>query len=312
MEIRQIKYYIAVVDYGSLSQAARQVHIAQSALSTQISSLETELGVRLIHRSHNGVSTTEAGKVFYEYAQGIVKHLSDARAAVNSTLGSISGSIVVALPQSVATLLAMPLMSAVAAKYPQVSLHLNEELTGNVMDQLVRGRVDIALFTEPGLPPQVLFEPLIAEDFYLIHNASAANPPPPGDVSLQAAIACPLVFPGRAHGHLTREVVELALRQRGLPMPQLTMEVNSVHILKSAVQAGIGYTIMPLNLALREIADGHLVAHRIAGDGPSRTLGICTCNAMPPSALKSAITGLIRDTVQSMCQRGEWPGGTAV
>jgi LysR family nitrogen assimilation transcriptional regulator len=312
MEIRQIKYYIAVVDCGSLSRAARQVHIAQSALSTQIPALEAELGVQLIHRSHNGISTSEAGKVFYEYAQGMLKHLSDARAAVTSTPGSISGSIVVALPQSVATILAMPLMSAVRARYPQVAFHLNEELTGNVMDQLVRGRVDIALFTRFGLPPEVLFEPLVAEDFYLIHNAQAADAPPPGEVSLQQALARPLVFPSLAHGHLTRMVVEHAAGLHGLPMPPLAMEVNSVHILKSAVQAGIGYTIMPLNLALREIADGHLVAHRIASDGPSRTLGTCTCTAMPPSNLKTAITGLIRDTVQGMCERGEWPGGTAL
>ncbi|WP_442108403.1 LysR family transcriptional regulator [Pseudomonas sp. NUPR-001] len=312
MEIRQIKYFVAVIDCGSLSQAARQVHVAQSALSKQMSALEDELGVQLFHRSHNGVVASEAGKVFYEYAQGMLKHLVDARAAVTSSPDAVSGSIIVALPQSVATILAMPLMRTVAARYPQVAFHLNEELTGNVMDQLIRGRVDLALFTSADLPEQVLFSALIEEDFYLIHRAHAPDAPPAGDVSLQQALARPLVFPSQAHGHSTRTLIERAVAQHGLSVGEIAMEVNSVHILKSAVEAGIGHTIMPLNLAMREIDDGRLVAHRIAAEGLSRTLGICSCASMPASRLKTLISELIRDVVRDMCACGEWPGGRAL
>lgn len=312
MEIRQIRYFVAVIDCGSLSQAARQVHVAQSALSKQMSALEDELEVQLFHRSHNGVVASEAGKVFYEYAQGMLKHLVDARAAVTSSPNSVSGSIIVALPQSVATILAMPLMRAVAARYPQVAFHLNEELTGNVMDQLIRGRVDLALFTSADLPAQVLFSALIEEDFYLIHRANAPDAPPAGDVSLEQALARPLVFPSQAHGHSTRTLVEQAVARHGLSVGEIAMEVNSVHILKSAVEAGIGHTIMPLNLAMREIDDGRLVAHRIAAADVSRTLGICSCASMPASHLKTLISELIREVVRDMCVRGEWPGGRAL
>lgn len=312
MEIRQIKYFVAVIDCGSLSRAARQVHVAQSALSKQMSALEDELGVQLFHRSHNGVTPSEAGKVFYEYALGMLKHLVDARAAVSSSPELVSGSIIVALPQSVATLLAMPLLRAVAARYPQVSFHLNEELTGNVMDQLTRGRVDLALFSSLDLPPQVLFSALIEEDFYLIHRANAPDAPAAGEVSLAQALARPLVFPSQAHGHCTRTLVERAVKERGLAAGDIAMEVNSVHILKSAVEAGIGHTIMPLNLAMREIEDGRLVAHRIAADGFSRTLGICSCASMPASPLKTLISELIREVVSSMCECGDWPGGRAL
>jgi len=312
MEIRQIKYFVAVIDCGSLSRAARQVHVAQSALSKQMSALEDELGVQLFHRSHNGVTPSEAGKVFYEYALGMLKHLVDARAAVSSSPELVSWSIIVALPQSVATLLAMPLLRAVAARYPQVSFQLNEELTGNVMDQLTRGRVDLALFSSLDLPPQVLFSALIEEDFYLIHRANAPDAPAAGEGSRAQALARPLVFPSQAHGHCTRTLVERAVKERGLAAGDIAMEVNSVHILKSAVEAGIGHTIMPLNLAMREIEDGRLVAHRIAADGFSRTLGICSCASMPASPLKTLISELIREVVRNMCECGDWPGGRAL
>ena len=68
MELRQFKYFVAIVDCGSLSRAAQQLFIAQSALSKQMAELEAELGTQLLLRSRNGVAMTEAGKVFYEYA----------------------------------------------------------------------------------------------------------------------------------------------------------------------------------------------------------------------------------------------------
>ena len=92
MELRQFKYFVAIADCGSLSRAAQQLFIAQSALSKQMAELEAELGAQLLLRSRNGVAMTEAGKVFYEYAQGITKQVSDARAAVHVAADSVAGS----------------------------------------------------------------------------------------------------------------------------------------------------------------------------------------------------------------------------
>ena len=89
MEFRQLKYFCAIADSGSISRAAQQVFIAQSALSKQIAELETELHVNLLNRSRSGVTLTEEGKIFYEYAQAIQKQINDARAAVNHASGAI-------------------------------------------------------------------------------------------------------------------------------------------------------------------------------------------------------------------------------
>jgi LysR family nitrogen assimilation transcriptional regulator len=82
MELRQFKYFLEIADRKSLSRAAKQLHVAQSALSRQVAELEAELGVKLLVRSRNGVRTTEVGQVSYEYAQGILKQIRDAREAV--------------------------------------------------------------------------------------------------------------------------------------------------------------------------------------------------------------------------------------
>jgi LysR family nitrogen assimilation transcriptional regulator len=81
MELRQLRYFVSIVDHGSLSRAALVLHVAQPALTQQLRQLEEELGAQLLHRSAHGVTSTDAGKVFYEHAQAILKQVADARAA---------------------------------------------------------------------------------------------------------------------------------------------------------------------------------------------------------------------------------------
>ena len=251
MEIRQIKYFVAVIDCGSLSSAARQVHVAQSALSKQMSALEDDLGVQLFHRSHNGVVASEAGKVFYEYAQGMLKHLGDARAAVSSSPDSLSGSITVALPQSVATLLAMPLMRAVAARYPQVAFHLNEELTGNVMDQLLHGRIDLALFSAIDLPPPFADSTMQPQLKPQMVVPVAVAPPLPKEESATAAPTQPASVAPTKPGFGSIDSFTRA-RADTAPAPQAKIEreaeaskITSTGLLVSGISARSRQTVEP-------------------------------------------------------------------
>ena len=284
MELRQFRYFVAIVDCGSLSRAAQQLFIAQSALSKQMAELESELGTQLLLRSRNGVAMTEAGKVFYEYAQGITKQVSDAKAAVHVASDSVVGSVVAALPQSVSPMIALPLMRAAARRYPDVVLHLNEELTGNMADQLLRGRVDVAVFS-PTMPAEdIAFTPLVEEDFVFLESPQSPHALPPGDVSIEQATARPLVWPANAHGHCTRWLVE----------------------------AGLGPTIMPLGLAQREVKEGRLAAHRIASPAMFRTLGLCVSVHLPTTNAKRAVCALIAEVIRTLCESGEWQGARFV
>ncbi|PUA18327.1 LysR substrate-binding domain-containing protein [Glaciimonas sp. PCH181] len=309
MEIRQIKYFLAVVDSGSVSRAAGRLFVAQSALSKQISDLETDLDVQLLHRTRSGVFPTESGKVFYEYGKAILKQIGDAREAVHFSSEAIVGNVVVGVPQSASVALALPLINAVQVRLPNVSLHINEELTGNLLEQLWQGRVDLAVFTSNIQLQGFTFKPIAQEDFYLVKPAKGKKTGSceAGDVSLEEALSGSLMLSGLQHSHCIRSIIEETVSKQGLQMPALFAEINSVHILKIAVEAGQGNTIMPLALVQQEVMQGRLKAKRINPAQISRTLGICMSNNIPATNAKQAVAALITRLVGELSESGKWP-----
>ena len=108
MELRQLRYFVAIVEHGSLSRAARVLHVAQPALTQQIQQLEAELGAQLLHRSAQGVLATDAGKIFHEHAQAILKQVGDARSAIMQSSAQPAGTVALGIPQSASGAFARP------------------------------------------------------------------------------------------------------------------------------------------------------------------------------------------------------------
>lgn len=312
MELRQFKYFLSIVDLGSLSRAAEHLHIAQSALSRQMSELEAELGVQLLVRSRTGMVVTDAGKLFYEHAHGICKQIVDLRDAVRNSSEEISGSVVVALPQSVSVTLALALTHAVVKTYPDLAFQLNEELSGSTVEQLARGQIDLTILCDTFSQNDLEFTPLVEEQFVFLHSPTAADIAPLGEISLKQACARPLIMPSQQNGHTTRWVIESALRDAGYPGLRLAAEINSVGVLKDAVEAGIGPTILPPALVQRELREGRLVAHPIAAKALVRVLNIYTAKRIPESKARRAVRGVVNRVARDLCESGRWPGARYV
>jgi LysR family nitrogen assimilation transcriptional regulator len=314
LELRQLKYFLAVVDSGSLSRAALEVFVAQSALSKQVGELEQELGVQLLHRSRTGVTMTEAGKIFYLYAQAILKQLGDVKAAVRSSAQHIVGAVVLAFPQSVSAelTLPLPLIRAAREQLPGVSLHLNEELTGNMLDRLRQGHIDLAIFCPVEGEPDMVFQPFVEEEFYLLRGVDPIDGlPDEGDVDLAAVARHAVIMPAQIHNHCTRGPFASALERAGLLLKVAT-EINSVHILKAAVEASMAPTVMPHALATNEIAQGRMRAHRIRPERASRTLAVCHCSHIPLTNAKKAVCELVFEAARQLCADGQWTGATYI
>lgn len=306
MELRQLRYFVAIVDHGSLSRAAQVLHVAQPALTQQLRQLEEELQAQLLHRSPQGVLSTDAGKLFYEHAQAILKQVGDARSAVNQSATRPAGSVSLALPHSISGALALPLLIATRARYPEITLQLTEELSGNLAEQLKSGRINLAVQFDDGQLGPFACTPLVEETMmFLCRRGSPHGPAGGGSVSLAQALAAPLILPGLQHG--VRPRIENVARSAGLRIENVT-EINSLAILKSALLADMGATILPLAPLLAEVERGDLQAIPIDNAAMSRTVTLCASKNIPMTNATAAVSRLVQEVTRELCDKGRWLG----
>ncbi len=305
MELRQLRYFVAIVDHGSLSRAARVLHIAQPALTQQIQQLEDELGAKLLHRSAQGVLSTDAGKTFYEHAQAILKQVDDAKWAVAQSTDKPAGTVALGIPQSVSCALALPLLTAVRETYPEISLQLTEELSGNLIEQLKSGRINLSVLFDDGQLGAFAVTPMVEEDMMFITRAGSRFAVPRKSIPLSKAVQAPLILPGLQHG--VRPRIERVVQTAGLSIDNV-IDINSIAILKSALLADIGATILPVAPVLSEIERGEMIAHVITGSGISRTIVLCSSKNIPLTNAAAAVARLVLEISSELCRSGRWLG----
>lgn len=256
MDTRRLYSFVRVVDAGSITRAADLLHIAQPALSQQMTALEAQFGQRLLSRSKQGVEPTEAGRELYRHARTILRQLEQAHADVEVVGRELAGGVSVGLaPYSTVNALALPLLSVVRDRHPRVLLHI-DEIGGVLSEALMTGRMDMALLYDRGPIRGVDFERLLSEDLVLVgpHDL-IPRMAEDGPISVSELAEVPLLLPGPSH--TIRQVVEEALTAASAAA-NVVAEVETVSLATRAVRAGLGATILPESIAERIVRRGAL------------------------------------------------------
>jgi LysR family nitrogen assimilation transcriptional regulator len=309
MELRQLRYFLAIAEHGSFSKAAATVHVAQSALSQQLAQLEDELRQALFHRLPRGVELTPAGRAFHPHALAILRQVEDARHSVTQAEGETVGKVIFGIPHSVSQALALPLLKAVRAALPRVELELTEELTGNLTPQLRTGLIHLAVLFDDGQLDEFRSQPLLEESLLLISPADAPDAPH-GPISLRDALRLPLILPASPHG--VRPIIEAAAKQAGLAAPNVIADISSISILRTSLLAGLGHTLLPPMPMQHELDSGALRATPIAPETLTRRLMLCASRQIPASAATLAVASVLRTLVGQLCSDGKWREGRLI
>ncbi|MFF4121587.1 nitrogen assimilation transcriptional regulator NAC [Streptomyces sp. NPDC001714] len=295
MDTRRLYSFIKIVDAGSITRAADILHIAQPALSQQLSALEAQFGQQLLIRSKRGVAPTEAGRALYRHAQLILRQVDLAHAAVEISGRAPAGSVSVGLaPYSMGAALALPLLKSVRERYPDILLHINENFGGVISEAIMTGRMDMAFIYGAGPLRGVQFEPVRAEDLFLIGAPGGAVPQGDTKVSLAELAEVPLLLPSRIH--TIRQVVDSAFQQASL-RPRVVGEVESALTLVNAVDADLGATVLPWSAARAILELRSLVVRRIVDPVIQLQLSMVTSDNQPLSEPALAVHDLFLELV---------------
>ena len=302
MELRQLRYFVKVCELRSMGRAAIELGVVTSALSQQISRLESELSTRLLQRSSTGVSPTDAGVAFLQQAQLTLRHADEAvRAAQQARL---SGHVSVGLSPTTASVLGLPLMQAMRARYPDVRLHLVESLSGNLASMLQARQLDLAVLFETATPRRWSIEPLLDEKLFVLAATSLAQRPAVAKVRLADLADVPLIMPSAGHG--LRATLTTAFARARIT-PRIVAEIDGLALLMDAVRAGLGATIQPGAAIARQGADGvHSSQITDTHVGRRSLLVSLSDDELSPAALATRV--VMADTARTLVSMGHWVG----
>jgi DNA-binding transcriptional LysR family regulator len=255
MEVRHLRYFVAVAEEGSFTRAAARLGIQQPPLSQQLQALERELGVRLFERLPRGVELTPAGTAFLEDARAMMAGLETAKGRARRVASGIQGSVVLGLATSAATHRIVP--DAVAlfrARYRDVHLAFVEGNAAALTEALLAGHADAALLRSPvDQPASLRIESLFREPMLATVPAThplaarAARRSPP-HVTLRELAAEPLILVRRP-GAPGMYADFLAACNKGGMKTQVVAEVRNMLTNILLVASGVGVSVVPASMA---------------------------------------------------------------
>jgi DNA-binding transcriptional LysR family regulator len=242
VELRQLEYFVAVAEECHFTRAAQQMHVAQSGLSASIRSLENELGSVLFLRSTRQVELTEAGRALLTEARRTLSSATAARDAVAAVQGLQRGRLAVGTLQCICTVDLPAVLARFKAVHPGVEIRLQHGESGELIEQVRSGRLDVAFTSWPArCPDSVTLAPLAS-----LPLALACGPEHflAGRDSVALGELAGLSFVDYYPGWGTRDAVDRALAAAGVDR-YVALEVNDVHSLLDLVACGLGVALVP-------------------------------------------------------------------
>jgi LysR family nitrogen assimilation transcriptional regulator len=292
MDIRRLKSFIVIVDSGSITRAADILHLAQPALSQQLAALEDHFGQKLLIRSQQGVTMTDAGQAVYRHAQIILRQMEQAQSDVTTAGKSLAGRVSVGLvPFSSAATLSVELLAETRKRHPGILLHLTESVGQTYSQMIMNGRLEMALIHGVGPIKGVRFEPLLKEEFFVVAHPDFEIEASDAPVPVTALDGLPFLMPPAYN--FVRRAVDTAFSRSKVEL-KVVAEVEIVRTLSRSVDRALGVTIMPKAIADRLIAESsEKLICRLVSPRIEETLSLCVSDQTPLSEPAVAVKDIL-------------------
>ena len=294
--LRQLEYFVATCDAGSVTEAALNIPVAQSSVSAAVAQLESALGVQLLIRHHaQGVSPTPAGRQFLVRARALLQQADDLQRFASELTEEISGTLELGCLVTLAPLVMARLCQTFMRAYRAVSVEMTEAGQDELMWSLHRGELTVALTYDLELPGDVEFHELASLPPYALFSADhelAAKP----QVTLAELAELPLVMLDLP---LSREYFGALFLAAGFE-PNPVQRTPHIEVLRSLVGNGFGYTILNARSLNDSALDGRrLVSVPIAGPARPMRVGLATLTTARPTRLATAFEEHCRQAIAS-------------
>ncbi|MCC6378111.1 MAG: LysR family transcriptional regulator [Burkholderiales bacterium] len=292
MDLRQLEYFVAVVDLGGFTRASRLLGIAQPAISRQVRALEVELRQNLLLRNGRGALPTEAGKRLLVHARSILQQVERARREVDEAKGTPVGPVVLGLPPTLALAHTAAIVREFRRRHPKATISIVEGLSVSISEWVVVGRVDVGVLYNPAPSPAIELKPLIEEPLCLVSRRTARRSA--ATVRLRDLPDYPLIIPSRPNS--IRALVEARLAALGA-RPQVALEVDAIGAILELVAEGQGHAVLSRRAVNAAEVSRRLVARPIVRPPLTSALAIAVSAQRPSTPVQEAAVALVTEVV---------------
>ncbi|MGQ3477257.1 LysR family transcriptional regulator [Paenibacillus sp. TY11] len=240
MDIKTLKTFQMIVNYGSFIRAAEELNYAQSTVTMQIQKLESDMGIQLIERGKK-IKLTKAGRMFYEQSLYIVKDMEQLQKNMEDLQRGNAGHIRIGVTEPTASYRLPGILKQFLTHYPNIRISVEFGNTPTLSECVLKGDIDLALCSAPDLGTELYFEPLFMENFVVLmpenHPLGQKENIGPEDLQghrlLITSATCPY-----------RRKLEMVMKEYAITTID-TMEIGSMTALKFYVENGLGIALVP-------------------------------------------------------------------
>ncbi|MGK5739578.1 LysR family transcriptional regulator [Micromonospora sp. URMC 103] len=305
MQLHQLKYFVAVAEVRHFTQAADIVGITQPSLSKQIHALEADLGAPLFERVRGNIALTAAGEVLLPLAKRILADVETATREVQELVGLRRGRVRLGATPSLATSLAPPVLRRFRDAHPSVDLRVEEGGSQDLVRDLLRGDLDLALIIMPstGADPGLRADPILRESLVVASLQELPATTVSGELRITDLRDRPLVM--FREGYDLRDATIQACRAAGFE-PTLAVDGGEMDAVLSFVEAGLGVALVPGIVVARR--PGVRIT-RLAPPGVTRTIAVARRRDVVPTHAGRELRRILLEYVRDATAEGELPPG---
>lgn len=291
MELRQLEYFLAVWDNGGFTRAAEAMHVTQPGVSSQIRSLERELGHRLLDRSGRTLRLTEVGEAVLPYARAALEAATGLRGAVDALTGLTRGRVSLGTVPSHAVDIP-ELLAGFRKAHPGVEVTLSTGVSDDLMARVGDGSLDLALTGIAAGPPTGVAIQVLAEEV-LVAAVCASDPLSRSSrIPLAALKERGLVTLSR--GTALRAAFGAACAEAGFT-PRVDLESTDLAVVAQLAARGLGVAILPASATVAQQANLHTIA--LTKPQPTGRIALAWRDLKPVSPAARAFIDHARDTL---------------
>ncbi|MEJ8569913.1 LysR family transcriptional regulator [Microbaculum marinum] len=307
MDIRHLRYFIAISEERSLSAASQRLGVAQPSLSQHVIRLEGELGVQLLVRSPRGIVLTEEGQLLADRARDICDSLDRCVSDLRAAGGIVRGTVAFGMPPSVSMVMSVPLAETIRVEYPQIRLQATEAMSGFIKTWIEDKTVDIGFLYDLDGKDHFRATHILDEElcFFSAPEYWPLSSPPGSPVALAEVAALDLILPTPSHG--LRRTIEKHAHARHIEM-NVVLEMDAMTQIKELAARGSGYTIFAPAAAHDFVARGELLKARIVDPVIARPVYLANNPALPMSGACRAVEQITLEVARELVRRGIWDG----